>query len=923
MDRHLAQREFDAQLDAQLRQRQAPNANNQNQDGEDIRPGVVLENEDGQARAIFNLNLDYKYFPSYFSIVFSVIGGYLFLAYALTTLVGYLLNLVYFKIIAIMVNGVSILGIYMNLPGYHQRIVEMWPIVTKFESALYDAIILPVVNLYFAYTKGTEKHGMLVRMIAPASTYLTFIALCCIVPEILSRGHSKKNRLKTQWKRVVFQVTYTIKCTLKVLTLFTLELAGFPILAGFLIDISLISPLLLPQNNLTFIPKFCSFWPPYFSYIAYWAIGTLYMYRFAQYVGMVRQYIIRPGVLFFIRSPDDPNIKLLQDSLIYPMKLQLSRLLLSMAIYTAFILVGFGFHTRFLFPFILRSELLPMKHSLSTLLTTGTLLSITVLAFTDKVLSKNRIINVYVRQYWIFVFDICCRKIRLSSFILGKDSPTERGHVVYRNFYYKWFNSKKARLSNLQLYSHPKSENEVKSLFNEIPDVHAYFVPDGTMMRVPASDIISKKYAQLLFVPVTKDDKLLKPLDLKHIKERQKRTAGEFGYLEKQPTEFDEYKVVYVPPHFTLMYSLLIVFIWFFSSLLFIGLLLASNLIGLPVITGLQYLLHLIVPSFIDSGINLYGSISSLNLFSVCCGVVILSVALTSYHTHKLNALVRNNRIVEVNLDNIENELDDVIQEVQLGENDINNNNNNIDINNNVAAPAAEEFDIWNPINGFISAIHPIFIAYVGTFLFKCNVSYHSNFLFKYFKFHFLEENLIHSDENINTIHPAIMFWFLPSDLVSNGYSVETCLTIFLRIEIAIVGYIAFKTYQEENKTAGRKKLIEKAADVCTIFLALLLLVPILLQYLICLMEYVSNRNSYTSTWAPFIYFTMITPGVSSDHESMSVLQKLFYCTDAVVFSSAFIALKIVTLRGIYESVTQRVRDEVYGRGRILKNFDD
>ena len=192
----------------------------------------------------------------------------------------------------------------------------------------------------------------------------------------------------------------------------------------------------------------------------------------------------------------------------------------------------------------------------------------------------------------VYIFDLCCRKIRLSSFILNKDSPTERGHVIYRNIFYKLFYSNRAKMSNLELYSQPKSLEESKRLFKQNPHIHAYFVPDGNMMRVPSNDIISKKYVQFLFVPVTKDDKLLQPLDIDRIQKRQKLNAGEFGYLENQSTEFDEYKVVYVPPHFTLTYSLLIVFIWLFASILIIGVLLAANICGLPVTAFIQFTLH-------------------------------------------------------------------------------------------------------------------------------------------------------------------------------------------------------------------------------------------------------------------------------------------------------------------------------------------
>lgn len=923
MERHFAQRELDGRLDAQLGRPQ-PVEGEVQEDGINAQPAVVLENEDGQPTAILNLNLDYKYLPSYFSLVFSVIGGYLFISYALATLVGYLLNFIYFRVVIIMLNGVIVSAERLNIPEYNQKLIETFSLVSYVENWINGTVLMPIVSYYQGYMKGTAKHTMLVRMLAPASTYATFIVLCCCIPELLSRGHSKKLPLKNSLKRTIFKFSYIIKCTLKVLGLFTLELAGFPILAGFLIDVSLISPLLLPQSSLTFVPSFCSFWPP-MTFIIYWAIGTVYMYHFAQYVGMVRQYIIRPGVLFFIRSPDDPNIKLLQDSLIYPMKLQLSRLALSMAIYTAFILVGFGFHTRLLFPYILHSELLPMKHGLSTLIKPNSMFSIAVIAGTYLILSKNRVIDAYVRQYWVFVFNICCRKLRLSSFILGKDSPTERGHVIYRNFYYKWFVPNKAKLSNLELYSHPKSLDESYTLFKTIPDVHAYFVPDGTMMRVPASDIISKKYAQLLFVPVTKDDKLLKPLDIEKIKERQKRNAGEFGYLEKQPTEFDEYKVVYVPPHFTFTYSLLIVFIWIFASLLFTAVLLISNFAGLPIITGLQLLLNAVIPPAMKFQNELYESVKPLNLLSVSSGMILLSLALSSYHAHLLNNIHLNDRILEVNAEHngdVPNNgpNDDNHQHIVHNDDNIPENDEN-PVANEFRVPEIAEGDVWNLIKGFVTMVYPVFTFYFMPIIFKLNINYHSVFIFTYFKDFYWKGDVL---ENTS---PDISFVPFLSNLASkseySGYSAYSLIAALLFCQVAAVAYIAVQCSLKRNKTLGFRRLLIRVTDICFVYLVAMIAVPFALQYSFSMFEFLTHKQVYTSSWAPFVYFIFIQPSVSADHSLMTTFQKAFYYVDVVTISSAFLTVSSILSKSLYNSLSQSVRDEVYARGRILKNFEE
>lgn len=125
-----------------------------------------------------------------------------------------------------------------------------------------------------------------------------------------------------------------------------------------------------------------------------------------------------------------------------------------------------------------------------------------------RITEANKSFNLYVRQYWTKAFDLSCKKLRLSSFILNKDISTERGYIVYRNLFYRFFLSEKAKWSNPDLYVDPKTPAQADELFKANLEIHAYFVPDGTLMRVPANDLISRNYVQTLFVPVTKENKL-------------------------------------------------------------------------------------------------------------------------------------------------------------------------------------------------------------------------------------------------------------------------------------------------------------------------------------------------------------------------------------------------------------------------------
>lgn len=917
MERHFAQRELDELLDQQLnRQREDDevnnnNNNNNNEEEDAMQPPLALDNNEGQGATIINLRLKYRLIPVYFSVGFSFIGGYLFFSYALPSAIGYVLNFIYLKLVLTLFRGTSILASYMKLSHYNSIAVSKVLALKVIEDWIISVLVQPILKYYSGYMNGDMKHSILIRAFAPLTTYLTFIAICCIIPEVLSKGHSKKNPLRNSLRRNIFKASYIIKCTLKVFTLFTFELAGFPILAGYMIDLSLISPLLIPQNEWTFIPKFLSH-RKIFVFLAYWAIGSLYMYWFAQYVGMVRQYIIRPGVLFFIRSPDDPNIKLLQDSLLYPMKMQLSRLALSMFIYTAFILVGFGFHTRLLFPHILKTNFLPIERSLLTFLDPTTHAILPVLFVTYYFLTHQRVINVYVRQYWVYIFELCCRKIRLSSFILDKESAMERGHVVYRNLFFRVFASGKARMSNLQLYSHPKSFNEAKTLFNTNPQIHAYFVPDGNMMRVPASDIISKKYAQFLFVPVTKDDKLLKPLDIERIKKRQRATAGEFGYLENQLTEFDEYKVVYVPPNFTRAYSLLLVLIWVFASLLMIGTVLISNICGMPMVKFVELIIHYILPSKALKTIGT-NNIFSLDLFSICIGLILMSFGLTSYHNYVLNRVQESGHIVNVvedadnDLANLEGENDQLIGERQPVEN----------IENFAIIEMLKS--LWNSFVVRLLLQNILIYGWIVG-LVSFNITYHSTCFETLFMAFYLSGSPISDRATIsNFSNDAEM----PLTIFNSEVSHWIQWMIIFFFQASIISFITFAKPARNNEQLSIMNTIFRLLKANIAYSLSLLLIPIVFQMIVCLLEYYFTRSAYTSFWAVPYYLITVKPFLVETSVDFTILEHIFYLMEPLTLIASISYLILSFLVFVWRQITQRVKDEVYAKGRTLENLDN
>lgn len=651
IERRRAQREFDDLIDEQRR------------DGQDGNIPIVIppviqqvpEPQQAQQAAdvnigqqvgpiVLNVNLKLTNVLVYFSMAVIFISFYLFISYFIPTVIGYLLLRLYIGIFSTFLKGLVYIFYFSRLNKLYSKLELLLPLVDDITKWATNNVINVVRYYYDGYISNSLRSSIIVRGLPALTTYLTAISIVCIASEVIARGYGRDNGMPNRMRRLIFQILFALKCTFKVFTLFFIELAGFPILAGVMLDTSLFSPILNSPTSFLWVTKITTFGVPGIL-VMYWIIGTLYMYWFAKYIGMIRQHIIRPGVLFFIRSPDDPNIKILHDSLIHPMNIQLSRLCLSMFIYAVFILLGFGFHTRLLFPVILKLDILRAPKAFGSVDKLNIYSLLVIFFFAKRIIEVNPNVRDWVKYFWTKIFEVGSSRLRLSSFILGNEYPMERGHILYRNLFYKIITPSKAQWSNPDLYSNPKTLNQAKKLFRENKDIHAYFIPDGILMRVPSSDIVSRNYVQTMFVPVTKDDKLLKPLDLKLIKEKNDKNAGEFGYLDHQNTDYDEYFICYVPPNFRARYISLISLIWLFASLLLLGVAVLSQFTTntLSVVTILPILKLFGSKEQSEAFIRFIGiSYKQLNVQYVLIGATILSFAVDLFEKYNLSRFFFN-----------------------------------------------------------------------------------------------------------------------------------------------------------------------------------------------------------------------------------------------------------------------------------------
>ncbi|KAJ3244898.1 hypothetical protein HK104_008001, partial [Borealophlyctis nickersoniae] len=103
----------------------------------------------------------------------------------------------------------------------------------------------------------------------------------------------------------------------------TIELGLFPTFCGVLIDLCtlpMFGPTATVANRLAALEMY-----PWTWRFLHWLAGTTFMFQFALYVSTIRD-IVRPGVLWFIRDPNDQRFHPMNDILERPFLLQLRKL---------------------------------------------------------------------------------------------------------------------------------------------------------------------------------------------------------------------------------------------------------------------------------------------------------------------------------------------------------------------------------------------------------------------------------------------------------------------------------------------------------------------------------------------------------------------------------------------------------------------
>ncbi|KAI1828273.1 hypothetical protein F4861DRAFT_489452 [Xylaria intraflava] len=427
-----------------------------------------------------------------------------------------------------------------------------------------------------------------------------------------------------EWEASIIDALNQASGIMKVIIIISIEMLVFPLYCGLLLDFALL-PLFehtTLKSRLLFTYNY-----PLTSIFVHWFIGTGYMFHFALFVSMCRK-IMRKGVLYFIRDPDDPEFHPVRDVLERSVTTQLRKILFSAFVYGALVVICLGGVVWGLA--ITLPNVLPIHYTYNE----------PVLEFPVDLLFCNFLMPLAVKFFkpsdglhvmYTWWFRLCAKMLRLSWFLFGERRIEEEGTLVrndhlepsrfdswcnmllrvdagdgvapqsWRDFFlgedlmptYKFTRDKISRLS-------VQKERLVDS---------GYLIPDGRFVRSPASDQARITKGRPVFTDVPeralKDDAM--------------------GQQETDLPSADKFQIVYVPPWFRTRISIFILSIWVFAAVTGVG----STIV--PLIFG-RRIFKVLVPAHIRTN----------DIYAFSIGVYVLSSAsYLVFHLHSAIDKVR------------------------------------------------------------------------------------------------------------------------------------------------------------------------------------------------------------------------------------------------------------------------------------------
>ncbi|KAJ4414573.1 hypothetical protein N0V85_003093 [Neurospora sp. IMI 360204] len=468
-----------------------------------------------------------------------------------------------------------------------------------------------------AYWNGTD------RFWAILAGYLTIYMAAVLY--LRRGGPISSSQTGQEWEAAIIDALNQASGVMKVILIIGIEMLVFPLYCGMLLDIALL-PLFENATLMSRLQFTLNF--PVTSIFVHWFVGTAYMFHFALFVSMCRK-IMRRGVLYFIRDPDDPEFHPVRDVLERNVTTQLRKIAFSALVYGALVIICLGAVVWGLA--LSLPNVLPIHYSSNE----------PVLEFPLDLLFYNFLMPLAVKFFkpgdglhamYTWWFRTCGRCLRITWFLFGERKAdeegrlrmTERGPGAQASWWQAMFlqldesnglvrpwkpkfvaESTKAETSESEpespnIRGYVPSESEARELspeegFKDYLVDTKQLIPDGRFVRAPASDQVKIPKGKTVFLEVS---------------EKNERLDGKPDVPETDLYSTTQYRLVYVPPHFRVRIFFFILLIWIFAAATGVGITI------IPLVFG-RWMFQLLIPEGVRTndiyafgiGIHVLGSI--------------------------------------------------------------------------------------------------------------------------------------------------------------------------------------------------------------------------------------------------------------------------------------------------------------------------
>ena len=333
---------------------------------------------------------------------------------------------------------------------------------------------------------------------------------------------------------------------LKVILIISIEMLVFPLYCGLLLDVAFL-PLFGGASISTRLAFAAS--KPYSFCFMHWFVGTCYMFHFALFVGMCRK-ILRKGVLWFIRDPDDPTFHPVRDVLERNVTTQLRKIAFSALVYGALVILCLG------------GVIWTIGKLFTGIFPVQWITTEPVLEFPVDLLLYNFVTPLLVRLFkpsdtvstlYAWWLRRCARVLRLSHFMFDDRRKDEEGQLVHKT----WLSLLLMRQADAEADNTVPADRKITASPDSTPDV--YLQRDGKYVLTPCSDQYRPPKAGEAFLHTDDEDVYI---------------------VDKDGKKNEHFAKKYVPPLFRVRVTLFMVCLWLFSATTGLGVTLVPLVFG-------------------------------------------------------------------------------------------------------------------------------------------------------------------------------------------------------------------------------------------------------------------------------------------------------------------------------------------------------